>query len=204
MTKKHNLSRGERFEIAEQKVKNLEMGARVSQMLIQQIGNSVSPMSRDVAELAGRQRELQYRLLAVQDLLGLKTDEINTRAEQLQVKDFQEASDKEDVEKNYTVSEAITDDSVVLLTSKTADGTGGILRSKLVMKEIGFPQLRQDLLGKVAGDTVNADINGAVHTITVLGVRAVPAAAPEPEVSAGLSIAVAPPQESSTTDEAAQ
>jgi len=177
MTKKFNMSKGERFEVTEKKVKNLEMANRVSQMLIQQIGNTVSPMAKDVGELAGRQRELQYQLLAVRDLLGLKLEDVNARAEQLQIKDFTEASDKEDLEKNYTVADTVTDESVVILTSKTEDGNGGILRSKLVVKDIGFPDLRKDLLNTKVGESLVADINGTKHTITVLGVRTVPAPA---------------------------
>jgi hypothetical protein len=170
------MTKGERQAQLEKRVANLEMANRVSQMLIQQIGNSVSPMARDVGELASRQRELQYRALAIQELLKLNADEITKRSEELQVKDFQEASDKEDQEKNYTVADTVTDDGVVIVTSKVADKPeGGILRSKLIVNEIGFPQLRADLVGKKVGDTVQADINGVKHEITVLGARSVPA-----------------------------
>ncbi len=194
MTKKFNMSKGERFEITEQKVKNLEMSQRVSQMLIQQIGNSVSPMAKDVGELAGRQRELQYQLLAVRELAGLTLEAVNAKAEVLQVSDFNEASDKEDMEKGYAVADTVTEDSVVILTSRTDTNTGGILRSKLVVKDVGFPQLRADLLGKTVGGELTADINGTVHTITVLGIRSVPAPAvqlaPElaPEGNADVSV----------------
>lgn len=174
MTKKFNQTKSERFEATEQKVKNLEMSQRVAQMLIQQIGNSVSPMAKDVGELAVRQRELQYQMLAMRDLLNLNLEDINARAEILQVKDFNEASDKEDTEKGYTVAQTVTEDSIVILSSKTSAGTGGILRSKLIVKDIGFPQLRSDLLGKTVGGELTADINGVVHTITVLGIRDVP------------------------------
>lgn len=196
MTKKFNLSKGERFELTEKKVQQLEMSQRVNQMLIQQIGNSVSPMAKDVGELAGRQRELQYQLLAVRELLNLKLEDVNARAEELQIKDFTEASDKEDLEKGYTVGDEITDESVIVLTSKVdPDKGGGILRSKLVVKDIGFPELRKDLLGKKVNDQVVADINGTQHTITVLGVRNVPAPA----------VALAPdPQEGSTPDGATE
>jgi hypothetical protein len=164
-------------------------------MLIQQIGNSVSPMAKDVGELAGRQRELQYQLLAVRDLLGLKLEDVNARAEVLQVKDFNDASDKEDLEKNYTVGDEVTETSIVILTSKVdPDKGGGILRSKLVIADIGFPELRKDLLTKKVGDEVVADINGTKHTITVLGIRNVPApAAPAVQLAPEL-------QEGSTPD----
>lgn len=176
MTLKHNKSKGERFEALEKRVQNIEMASRVGQMLIQQIGNAVSPMARDVGELAGRQRELQYRLLAVQELLNLNIDQINTRSEELQVKDFEETSAKEDTEKGYDTVDTVTEDSVVIFTSKTPEEAvdKGILRSKLLVKEIGFPSLREDLIGKKVGDTLLTDVNGTKHSITILGVRYAP------------------------------
>lgn len=173
MTKRKNMTKGERQAVLEKRISNLEMANRVSQMLLQQIGGSVSPMAKDVGELVGRQRDLQYRVLALQELLALKSDDIVKRAEELQIKDFEETSDKEDKENGYTVTDCVTENSVVILTSKVGD-QGGILRSKLVFSEIGFPKLREDLLGKKVGDIVEADINGAKHVITILGIREVP------------------------------
>lgn len=177
MTLRNNLTKAERNALLEKRIANIEMANRVTQMLLQQIGGSVSPMARDVGELAQRQRELQYRTLAIQELLALSTDAIAKRSEELQVKDFDETSAKEDVEKGYTVTDVVTDDSVVIVTSKISGNADaqGILRSKLVVAEIGFPQLRADLLGKKVSDVVEADINGVKHELTVLGVRAVPA-----------------------------
>jgi hypothetical protein len=174
MTLKHNKTKGERFEALEKRVQNMEMASRITQMLVQQIGNSVSPMARDVGELAGRQREIQYRLLAIQELLGLNIDQINARSEELQVKDFEETSAKEDVEKGLNSADVVTEDSIVIFTSKTPDEEvdRGILRSKLLVKEIGFPALREDLIGKKVGDTLLTDVNGVKHSITILGVRA--------------------------------
>jgi hypothetical protein len=174
MTLRKNMTKGERQAALEKRVSNLEMANRVAQMLLQQIGGSVSPMARDVGELSGRQREMQYRFLAIQELLSLNTDEIAKRSEALQIKDFEETSAKEDAEKGYTVGDVVTEESVVIVTSKV-DGEGGILRSKLVVKEIGFPQLRADLAGKKVGEVVEADINGTKHSITILGIRTVPA-----------------------------
>lgn len=176
MTLKQNKTKGERFEALEKRVQNVEMASRVSQMLLQQIGNSVSPMARDVGELAGRQREMQYRLLAIQELLSLNIDAINARSEALQTKDFDETSAKEDVDKGYTAGDVLTEDSIVIFTSKTPDEAEdkGILRSKLLVKEIGFPALREDLIGKKVGDTIDTDVNGIRHSITVLGVRTTP------------------------------
>lgn len=178
MTRRKNMTKGERFESMEKRVSQLEMAGRITQMLIQQIGNSVSPMAQDLGELATRQREYLYRTLALQELLGVDLSILNTKSIDLQVKDFNESSDKEDAERGYTVTDVVTEDSVVILTSKTPNEAEdkGYLRSKLLVSQIGFPQLKTDLVGKKVGDTVEADINGVKHMITVLGVRAVPPA----------------------------
>lgn len=176
MTKRHGLTRGDRFDALERQVKDMEMAVRVSQMLLQQISNSIQPLSRDVGELANRQREVQYKVLAVQNLLSLEADKINEKAGDLQLKDFEEASAKEDLEKGYLEASLVAEDSVVILTSTAAAAPEkSILRSKLLISEIGFPQLKADLVGKKVGDKVSADIGGVKHEITLLAIRATPA-----------------------------
>lgn len=173
MTLRGNKTKGQRALETEKSVQQLQMSARVSQMLIQQIGNSVQSMSKDLGELSGRQRDTQYQLLAIRKLLNLDADQVNAVAEELQVKDFEEASAKEDVAEGCTDTDAVSDDSVVVLTSKVG-ASGGILRTRLKVAELAFPQLKQDLLGKKVGDSVEADINGTHHTITVLGIKKMP------------------------------
>jgi hypothetical protein len=176
MTLKGNKSKGQRALETESRVKQLEMATRVSQMLIQQMGQSVQSMSKDMNELTARQRELQYKVLAIQELTSVSADTVTERAEALQVKDFEEASAKEDAAAGATDAETVTEDSVVVLTSKVAEG-GGILRTRLNVAEVGFPQLKQDLLGKKVGDTFTADVNGTAHSITLLGIKTLPAKA---------------------------
>ena len=174
MTLKSNKTKGQRALETESGVKQLQMATRVSQMLIQQMGQSVTSLSKDTGELTARQRELQYKVLAIQELLNLSADDITARAEVLQIKDFDEASAKEDVAQDCTDTDVVTENSLVILTSKVDVG-GGILRTRLNMVEIGFPQLKQDLLGKKIGDMVEADINGVKHSITLLGIKELPA-----------------------------
>ena len=176
MTLKGNKSKGQRALETESGLKQLQMATRVSQMLIQQMGQSVQSMSKDMNELTARQRELQYKVLAIQELTGVNADTVTERAETLQVKDFEEASAKEDAAAGATDADTVTEDSVVVLTSKVAVG-GGILRTRLNVAEVGFPQLKQDLLGKKVGDTFTADVNGTTHSITLLGIKTLPAKA---------------------------
>ncbi len=173
MTLRKNKTKGERWADLEKTVQQGQMATRINQMLVQQIGNSVSTMARDFGELSGRQRDAQYRLLAIQELLGLKLEDINRRSEELQIRDFEEASAKEDAAQECTPTDVVAEDSVVTVTSKTEAG-GGILRSRLAVAEIGLPGLKQDLLGKKVGDVVTAEVNGAKHSITILDVKKLP------------------------------
>jgi len=177
MTKRKNMSAAQRQVTVEKKVEQLEMATRVSQMLLQQVGNSTNQVGRDISELATRQRDVQYRVLALQELLGVKIEDLEARAEELQVKDFNEVSDKEDLEKGYTIANTVTEDSVVIITTKVEnqdENNKGILRSKLILADLAFPKLKEDLLGKSVGDDLTADINGTKHQIKVLGIRSVP------------------------------
>lgn len=162
------------------RVENVEMASRISQMLLQQIGNSVNQIGADVRELANRQRDLQYRLLAIQELSGLGTDKINALAEEKQVKDFSDTSDKENEEKGYTAGDVINEDSVVVFTTEAEQTERSILRSKLALSEIALPDFREALLEKKVGDTFEAQLQGLNHKVTLLEVWQKPA---EPETT---------------------
>lgn len=177
MTKKKNMTKGERFETLEVKVAQLETAQRFIQMLLQQIGNSMQPLSNDIKELANQQRELQYKVLAIRELGGWSVESIDTLSESLQIKDFTDLSDKEDLEKNYTITDVVAEDSCVILTTTVpADQEAkGFLRSKVLVSEIGIPELRTALIGKVVGDCFDCVIGTVNHSITLLGIRKVPA-----------------------------
>jgi len=173
MTLKGNKSKGQRALETEKTVQQLQMATRVSQMLLQQVGNSVQTINGDLNNLVGRQRDLQYRTLAIQSLLNLDIDAINRKSEELQIKDFEEAALKEDVTEGCTTTDVVEEDSVVVLTT-TVNEDKGILRTRLKVADIGFPQLKQDLLGKKKNDVLTTEINGENHVITVLDVKKMP------------------------------
>jgi hypothetical protein len=173
MTLRGNKTKVQRQTEVESGVSQLQMATKVSQMLIQQMGQSVTSMSRDFNELTARQRELQYSVLAIQELLSLSADVVTAKAEELQIKDFAEASAKEDAASGAVDAEVVVEESTVVLTSKVGVG-GGILRTRLKVAEVGFPQLKQDLIGKKVGDSFLADISGTQHSITILGIKVMP------------------------------
>lgn len=177
MTKKKGMSKGERFEDVEMKMGKMESNVRLLQMLLQQIGNSISPMANDIQELANRQRDIQYRLLAIQTMDGKTLEEINKVSEQLQIKDFTEASEKDNIEKGYEkTTEPAGEDSVVTITTTTPSEpeNKGFLRSKILVSEIGLPDFKEAILGKNIGDVFECQVNGLQHRIVVLDVLKAP------------------------------
>lgn len=174
MTKRKNMTAGQRQAAMEKQVEQLTMATRIFQQLMQQTGQNVSAMQKDVSELANRQRELQYRFLAYQELASVSAEDINKKAEELQIKDFEDFSAKDDEEKGLTVADEIVEDSIIIFTTEAEDNKG-YLRSKQSLSDLAFPQMREDLLGKKVGDSIEVDVNGVNHKLTVLGIRSKPA-----------------------------
>ena len=183
MTKgRQQQTKGQRFEAMEKTIKNLQMSTQVNQMLLKQVGNTISPMQADLGEFISRQRELQYRVLAVQELANLDIDTIDAKSRELQIKDFEETSSKEDEDKGYTLADVVAEDSVVTLTSTTPDESEdkGILRSKMEYSDFTLPELQEALLGAKVGDLIDVDVNGVKHKIEVLKIGTVPEPVAEP------------------------
>lgn len=169
-------SKGKIVQELSKRIENLEMGLRVSQMLVRQLMENIQPIQKDIGELSMQQRDLQYRALAFQELTSLDAEKVRDLSTELQIKDFTEISDKEDVEKNWTLTDVVTEECAVILTSTTPKETEdkGILRSKLLLAEIQFPDLREVLLGKKVGDVFDQTLNNVEHNIKVVGIRLVP------------------------------
>lgn len=184
MTKRKNMTAGERQRALETKVEQHEATLKVMQMIIQQFGQNMNNIGKDIGELAIKQRDTQYYAFALSDLLSLKTADVSEKAEKLQIADFETASNKEDAEKGYLPGDVVNEDSVVTITTKAAgDKLRSILRSKLLVSEIVLPEFRSSILGKKVGDSFEADLNGTNHVVTVLDVKTVPVNNDKSEVS---------------------
>lgn len=157
-------------------LKNLQMATRISQMMLQQMANNMQRLDRDLGNAMGVINDLQYRTIAMLELApGLDKEAIETKAEQLKLKDYNEASDKEDVAKGYTPADTVDADSIVIITSQAPENKG-IFRSKFKLSEAGVPLLQQALEGKKVGDKVTVKLGELDHEIEVLGVRKEPVA----------------------------
>lgn len=172
-------SKGEKFEALSKQVNQMSMAMNVSQMMITRQGQNQQQLQQDFQEIANRQREIQYRILALAELCNVEETKLNGLVNEKQIKDYNDLSDKEDQEKGYTLADEVSENSVVILTSKTPEleEDRGILRSKLVWSEIGFPDLKEGLLGKKVGDKAEAMVNGTLHVCEIIGIRNMP----EPE-----------------------
>ena len=162
-------------------LKNMQMAMRINQMMTQQIIQQFQNAGTDIDNIMRVSNDLQYRTLAMMELLGVDTSKLEEVAERLKLKDYNAASDKEDAAKGYTVADTVGENSIVIITSE-APGNAGIFRSKFKLSESGVPAMQQGLLGKKVGDKVKVTLNNLEHEVEVLAIREEPAAAPVDEV----------------------
>lgn len=158
----------------EVELQNLQMSTRVSQLMIQQLMQSVSGMRDDLNKAMNHLYELQYKYLAVQRHLNLDVDALNKIANDQRLKDFEEAAAKADAQENLEVADVVSEESTVVITSVALDANGedkGIFRSRFKLSESGIPDLNSSLLGKRPGDKVKVTLNGLQHEVELLAVR---------------------------------
>jgi len=170
------LSSKERIKILTDKVAQLEQAAQMNSLLMQRTGTM---MQQDLQETSVRQRDLQYKLLAIENHLEIDSDAIAKLSKTLQIKDYEDLSQKEDEQQNLVPAEEVLESSIVIFTSNTPDEETdkGYLRSKVQISEIGIPGLAEEFVGKKPGDKFEFSIEDVKHAIEVLGIR-VPGDAP--------------------------
>lgn len=166
----------DKFRALETELKNSQMASRIQQMMVQQMIQNGQSMGQDISKLFQLFNELQYKFLALQEVTGADVSKLGEVAQRLRLKDFEEASAKEDAALGFTVGDVVTDDSTVLLTS-TAGQDEGIFRSRVKLADTGSPELIQGLMGKSVGAKVTVKLNDVQHEVELLGIRQ-----PAPEV----------------------
>lgn len=179
------LSTKDKFRHFETELKNSQMASRISQMMVQQLIQNGKSMGEDVSKLFQLASELQYKFLALQEVMGVDVAALNAVTTRLRLKDFEEASTKEDLEKGFTAIDTVEDSSTVILTSTTAGGADqGIFRSRVKLTDTGSPELIQGLMGKTVGTKCTVKLNNVDHEVELLGVRRPQPEAPAAEVEA--------------------
>jgi hypothetical protein len=163
--------RKEKLRTLDTRLTNLEMSSRITQMMVQQLMQNMKNMQEDLGRSFGLLNELQYKVLAIQKTSNANLDELNAVANELRLKDFNEASDKEDAKEKYTVGTVVDENSIVILTSTTEDKDRGIFRSKLRLATCGVPDLIQAFTGREVGAKAIVKLNEVDHEVELLGIR---------------------------------
>jgi hypothetical protein len=180
-------SRKDTIRTLEAEIKNMQMALRISQMMTQQMMQNQQGVQQDLGRALGLINELQYKILAVQNLTGLDVTKLGALTDELRLKDFNEASDKEDIADGFTIGTTVQEDSTVILTSKTIaqDGKestdGGIFRSRIKLAEAGVPDLIKAFTGREVGARAIVKLNGQDHEVELLGIRQPPKAEAVPQ-----------------------
>ena len=163
-------------------VQNNQMGIRILQQVMQQSIQNNQNISQDISKMMGVLNDLQYRTLAMMEVLSIDKTALDATAEKLKIADFNEASDKEDVEKQYTVADVVTPESVVIVTSTCETSPeNAIFRSKFKLSESGNKEAMELFPGKKVNDVVELPLNGHTHMVTILAIRDVCQSAPTQE-----------------------
>lgn len=168
----------QRLREVDVELKNLQMAGRVTQMMVQQLMQNLQNMTKDLGKAFGIINELQYKILAMQSVGNFDMDKLNAHAQDLRLKDFNEASVAEDVAGNFTTVDVVDESSTVIITSTTAGEDAGIFRSRIKLAECGVPALIEGLMGQKVGTKVKCVLNGLEHEVELLGIRNPPAPVP--------------------------
>jgi len=171
-------SRKQRITVLEAELKQLATAARLSQMMLQRMMENTQNISYDIGKAFNMISELQYKLLAAEKIANLDPKAIAAAANEIRLTDFNEASAKEDIQKNYTIPEVVSEDSVVIITTTAEQPDKSIFRSKVALKEANVPELTKGLVGREVGAKLVVSLAGVKHTVELLGIRQPPAAKP--------------------------
>jgi hypothetical protein len=155
-------------------VQNLQMAVRISQMMIQQLMQSVKNMGEDLGKAINQLYELQYKYSAMQKLLNIDSASLQKLVDEQRLKDFEEAAQKADAQENLETAETVSENSTIVITSVAKDENGedkGIFRSRFKLSESGVPDMTSKMVGKKVGDKVVITINGLEHEVELLSIK---------------------------------
>lgn len=167
------LSKNESVQSLGKELENMQMAARVSQMMIQQLMQNMKGMSEDLGSMSSQLYELQYNFSALKKHLNIDNEAVNKIANEQRLKDFEEAAAKADAKDGLVEAATVGDDSTVTITSTASDSEGNdrsIFRSRVKLSETG-PELIAALKDKAVGEKVTATLNGVQHSVELLAIR---------------------------------
>lgn len=171
-------TKADRFQNVEKQVEALTMATRIGQMMAQRTLQQMEGLAANTATNTGMLNDFQYRLLALQQMLGVDVVKLQAIADEMKLADFDRESVRKDFEGHFEVVESVeTDADTIILTSSTPEEKEdrGILRSRMKIADMNQPDFAAQLVGKKVGDKVEAQLGGTKHVVTILGIRRQPA-----------------------------
>jgi hypothetical protein len=129
-------------------------------------------MVADINRAVNMSTDLQYQIAAITSLLGVDLAKVDQIVEEMKIKDFNIAVERENKQKGLVSVDVVDKESIVILTSTTPDETynAGIFRTRFKIGESGNEQLEEALIGKKVGDVFEMNFNNSVHMFTILDV----------------------------------
>jgi len=174
-----------RLEAAEANIQKLNSHIQEQVTMLRYALGNVFKTLNSYPAVKEQVEQIDYRTLALVRVLkklnpGVNLDdEIELEARALRIEIFDEMSAKDDENRKLVVSdgEEITENHLVIISSKCEDDNLAIFRSKM---DVGGPELaeiKDSFLGKKAGDTVDVTIQGKEHSVLIHSTRKKPDAA---------------------------
>jgi len=173
MINEQKQNQAQKIQALEKNIENLSMALRVNQLLLKKVMDQLQPMQSELKNNTGMLNDFQYRILGLQKCLPVNIEELTTIVDSLKLKDWQDASDKDDESNGLIAADSVSSkEDFVILTSKVLgeEPEHGIFRSKIKLEETG-QELTDALLNKKVGQSVDVELNGKTHHVTLLGVR---------------------------------
>jgi hypothetical protein len=156
----------------QQLFQNLQMAVRLMQMGLQKTGETTVKLDKDMGQAMGMLNDLQYRTLAMMELLNVDKDKLDEIAERMKTEDFDKASAAEDLKKGFVNVEVVDAECDVILTSFCKDDeTKSIFRSRITLGDITDGSLREKFLGLKVGDVTTMKLMDKEHAVEILGIR---------------------------------
>jgi len=155
----------------------------VVQFSFKMVTDKNKELQDEIGRLNGTMRDLQYLTMAMIESGNIDKAKVDKIAEEMKLKDFNEASDKEDKEKGLTVIDTVEADSTIIITSDCLDNKDqSLFRSKFSLVDANHPELVEKIVGKKVGDQVEITLNEKKHMVTLLAIRKpAPEVKPEPK-----------------------
>jgi len=163
-------SKKDQIRSMDAELKNTQMALRIMQTMVQNLMKSNQNLSEDLANTIGLVNELQYKILAVQNVAGLDVAALASKADDLRLKDFNDAAAKQDSEEQLVSLSVVTEKSTVTITSSTAGPDRGIFRSRFTMAECNIKDLKEALMGKTVGTKAKVVLNNQEHEVELLSI----------------------------------